>query len=69
MIMFIYELIAEVFDMASTPMNTVIKFGKFVHVALYRLSKGRFANRIANSTFTYNKITYKLINLRKWQFF
>jgi deazaflavin-dependent oxidoreductase (nitroreductase family) len=34
--------------MASTPMNAVIKFGKFVHVALYRMSKGRFANRIAN---------------------
>ena len=34
--------------MASTVMNTVTKIGKSVHVALYRMSGGKFANRIAN---------------------
>jgi deazaflavin-dependent oxidoreductase (nitroreductase family) len=34
--------------MASTAMNTMIVLGKRVHVALYRMSKGKFANRIAN---------------------
>jgi deazaflavin-dependent oxidoreductase (nitroreductase family) len=34
--------------MASTFFNTVMTLGKAVHVGLYRLSRGKFANRIAN---------------------
>src|SRR5262245_55785462 len=40
--------ISEEFDMASTPLNTVMKFGKWAHVAVYRMSRGKFANTIAN---------------------
>ena len=34
--------------MASTLFNTITKLGTGVHIGLYRLSRGKFANRIAN---------------------
>src|SRR5262245_54895918 len=34
--------------MASAPPKTVLKIGNALHVALYRMSSGKFANKIAN---------------------
>ena len=34
--------------MASAPLTTVVKVATGLHVALYRMSGGKFANKISN---------------------